>query len=122
MVCVKSAAHPICDEVQPEAADTLLPLMPGSAGVVLSPSREGSPTDATDSDTESRSVNSDDELSASDLDLIKRAKVTATAAAVGMSFNFGASNVGKARIRAMGCVSYFVKGHARPKNCVQTSG
>jgi hypothetical protein len=122
MVCVKSAACPIGDEAQPKATDTLLPLMPGSAGAMSSPSCEGSPTDATDSDSESRSVNFDDELSASDLDLIKRAKVAAIATAVGMTFNFGASNVGKAHIQVMGRVSYFAKGHARPENCAHTPG
>jgi hypothetical protein len=51
-------------------------------------------------------------LIAADSDSMKRAKVTTTAVAARMTFNFDSSNVGKACIRAMH-VSYFMKGHAR---------
>jgi hypothetical protein len=44
---------------------------------------------------------------------MKRVKVTAAVTAVGMTYDFGMSNVRKARIRAMEHVSYFLKGHAR---------
>jgi hypothetical protein len=122
MVHVKIAARPIGDDAQPEATETtsqelaeaLSSLKPGSMGAASSPCRAGSPTDTSDSDGKSRSVNSDDELTASDSDSTKRANVIAAAATIGMTFNFGASNVEKVHIQVIEHVSYFTKGHARP--------
>jgi hypothetical protein len=45
---------------------------------------------------------------------MERAKVTVAAAAIGMAFDFGTSNVGKVQVRSIERVSYFVKHHAWP--------
>jgi hypothetical protein len=66
MVHVKIAARPVGDDAQPEATETvpqelaeaLSSLKPGSMGVASSPCRAGSPTDTSDSNGKSRSVNS----------------------------------------------------------------
>jgi hypothetical protein len=50
----------------------------------------------------------------SDLDSVKRMKVTTATTAIRMTFDFSVSKVGKAHIRVMEHVSYFAKGHARP--------
>jgi hypothetical protein len=122
MVRIKHTVHPIGDEahlgatdaVPHEVAEALLSQMSGSAGVASSPSREGSPSNASDSGSESQSVNFNNELTASDSDSMKRAKVVATTAAAGIIFDFGMSSASKARVRAMERVSYFAKGHDRP--------
>jgi hypothetical protein len=97
-----------------EVTEAFSSLMVGFAGVASSTSHKGSPADTSDSDGESQSVISDDELTTFDSDSMMRVKVAAAGAAAGMIFDFGMSNVGKVRIQVMEHVSYFMKGHARP--------
>jgi hypothetical protein len=73
MARVKSIEHPLGVEAQPEATDATsqlvaevpLSMILDSAGVVSSSSYEGSSADASNNDGESRSDNSNDELTAS---------------------------------------------------------
>jgi hypothetical protein len=97
-----------------EVTEALSSLMVSSAGAASSTSHKGSPADTSDSDGESQSVVSDDELTTFDSDSMMRVKVAMAGAAAGMIFDFGMSNVGKVRIHVMEHVSYFMKGHARP--------
>jgi hypothetical protein len=99
MVRVKHMTHPIGDKASLEATDmaskevtkALSPHMQDSVDVASSPNREGSLTNTGDSESESRSTDSDDELTTSE------------------------SDIGKACIRAMELhPRYFPKGHARP--------
>jgi hypothetical protein len=132
MVCVMHTSHPIGDEAHPEASDVasqevteaLSSQVSDFAGAASSPSREVSLVDTGDSESESRSMNPDNELTASDSNLTMRAKVSAVVTVAGMTFNFGASNVGKVRIRAMECL-LLPEGSrltARPGNCAHTLG
>jgi hypothetical protein len=60
-------------------------LAPGSAGDMSSPSHEGSQANANNSDGGSRfGVDTDDEVTTSDLDSTRKPKVTAVAATAGM--------------------------------------
>jgi hypothetical protein len=120
MVCVMHTSHPIGDEAHPKASDVasqevaeaLSSQVSDFEGAASSPSCEGSLVDTDDSESESWSMNPDNELTASDLNSMMRAKVSAVVTVAGMTFNSGASNVGKVHIRAMECVFYFPKGHA----------
>jgi hypothetical protein len=67
--------------------------MPGSTSVASSLSHEGSLGDTGNS--KSRSIGSDDELTASDTDSTNRVKVAEAALII---FDFGASNASKAHI------------------------
>jgi hypothetical protein len=79
--------------------------------VTASLSHEGSSADASGSDI--RWDNSNDELMMSDSDSMKKAKVITATAAIGMTFHFDSSTIGKDRIQTMEGLSYFVKGSAQ---------
>jgi hypothetical protein len=85
-------------------------MVAATVGVVSSSSREGFVIDGSDSDGESQSDDFDDEVIASDLDSTNKAKVATATAAVGKTFDFGASSMGKDCIRTLEGLSYFVKG------------
>jgi hypothetical protein len=112
---------PTSGEVQREAttvtsqelAEVLSSMNQSSVGVTVSSSHEGFGANASDRDGNSRSDGLSDELTMSDLDSTKRAKVAVAAATTGMTFNCGCSTVGKARIQAMEGLRYFAKGSTR---------
>jgi hypothetical protein len=112
MIRVKHTTRPIGNKVllettnmaSEEVTKALLSHMQGSAGATSSPSHEGSLTNIgySDNDNKSRSANFDDELTAYESDSYRRVKVIVATAAVGMTFDFGASNVGKTCIQGDG--------------------
>jgi hypothetical protein len=101
------------DVTSQELTEALSSQMQGSKDAALFLSHRGSLANTGDSNGESRSTNSDDELTASDSDSMKRAKVTVATATTEMTFDFGAYNVGKVRVWVIECFSFFPKGHTR---------
>jgi hypothetical protein len=117
MVRIKHIMRPISEKaisettnmVFEDVTEALSPEMEGSADAASSPGHEDSSANTGDSDGESRSASSDD--TASESDSSKWAMVTVAA---GTTFDFSASNVGKACVSAMEIhARYFAKGHGR---------
>jgi hypothetical protein len=80
--------------------------------VVVSSSHEGSRADTSNSNANSGCNNSSDDLSEFESDLMKKVKVIVSAAAAGMTFDFGPSTIGKGWIQMMEGLGYFGKGSA----------
>jgi hypothetical protein len=117
MVRIKQTAHPISNRVLPkptnmaseDVAKVLSQQREDSVDAASSWSCDGS-LDTSDSDSKSQSSDSGD--TASESDSSKHTKVVTADAAVGITFNFDVSNVGKARVIATEThARYFPKGY-----------
>jgi hypothetical protein len=76
-------------------------------------SHKGSTAGASDRDGNSRSGNSDDELTMSESDTTKKVKVAVAATAAGMASDFGLLTISENHVRVMEGMSYFTTGSTR---------
>jgi hypothetical protein len=118
MACVRHTAHVSNDKTHlevtkttsREVAEVLSTMSKDTLEAVVSRSHESSKADVEDSNDDSGSEASADKVSDSKSDATKKAKVVT---AVGLTFDFGPSRVGKGPIRAMEGLRYFAKSEAR---------